>query len=49
MDGRLFDHSVGSFFITGWMLTIVILMVIETIDLFPNRLSFFARVIDFLC
>ena len=33
----------------GWMLTIVILMVIETIDLFQNRLSFFARVIDFLC
>ena len=33
----------------GWMLTIVILMVIETIDLFLNRLSFLARVIDFLC
>ena len=33
----------------GWMLTIVILMVIETIDLFLNRLSFFARDIDFLC
>ena len=33
----------------GWMLTIVILMVIETIDLFLNKLSFLARVIDFLC